>query len=90
MKSEDYDEFKKLSIQPLLDLFRNLNVKKINKIIYTSSSSVYGHENLSLHKKDALNRVYSSFKLACEKIIINYANKNKKILHFEIIQYLWK
>ena len=80
MKSEDYDEFKRLSIQPLLDLFRNLNVKKINKIIYTSSSSVYGlTENLSLHKKDTLNReLYSSFKLACEKIIINYANKNKK------------
>ncbi len=80
LKHQDYDEFKKLSIQPILDLFKNINVKKINKIIYTSSSSVYGlSENLNSETKDLFNReLYSSFKLACEKIIINYASKNNK------------
>ena len=80
LKYQDYDEFKKLSIQPILDLFKNINVKKINKIIYTSSSSVYGLiENLNSETKDKFNReLYSSFKLACEKIIINFANKNNK------------
>ena len=80
LKYQDYDEFKKLSIQPILDLFKNINVKKINKIIYTSSSSVYGlTENLNSETKDKLNReLYSSFKLACEKIIVNFANKNNK------------
>ena len=80
LKYQDFDEFEKLSIHPILDLFKNINSKKINKIIYTSSSSVYGlTENLNTETKDKLNRkLYSSFKLACEKIVINYANKNNK------------
>ena len=34
-------------------------------------------EKILIHSKDPLNReLYSSFKLACEKIVINFANKN--------------
>ena len=75
---KDYHEFQKLSFQPLIELFRHLNPKIINKIIYTSSSSVYGlKENLITETKDTLNReLYSSYKLGCEKLVINYSNKN--------------
>ena len=52
---------------------------KINKILYTSSASIYRiSENLNHKSKDNFNReIYSSFKLAAEKIILNYANKKK-------------
>ena len=78
LSSKDYEEFKRLSLEPLLYLFKHLDAKKINKIIYTSSSAIYGlRENLNTHTKDPLNReLYSSFKLACEKIVINFANNN--------------
>ena len=57
---------------------------RINKIIYTSSASVYRiPENLSNQKNDKFNReLYSSFKLAAEKMILNFANKKKKIIIF--------
>ena len=32
LKYQDYDEFKKLSIQPILDLFKNINVKKLIRL----------------------------------------------------------
>ena len=43
--------------------------KKINKIIYTSSSSVYGSVNDNLDQRDNRNRyLYSYAKLYCENL----------------------
>ena len=55
-----------------------MNKKKICKIIYTSSSSVYNiSQNISSTKPDKINRaLYSSFKLSAEKLIKNFFHKN--------------
>ncbi len=77
---KDYKKFCELSLEKISLIFQKIPSYKINKIIYTSSASIYRiSENLSHPKKDNFNReLYSSFKLAAEKLIINYANKKKK------------
>ncbi len=58
-------------------LFSNLNKSKINKIIYSSSSSVYNSIRKDYQFKDSNNRsLYSSTKIACENLIYNFASKN--------------
>ena len=56
-------------IQPAFD-------ELVNKIIYTSSSAIYRiAERLDNQRRDQHNReLYSSFKLAAEKLILNYAS----------------
>jgi FlaA1/EpsC-like NDP-sugar epimerase len=80
LNHNDYKKFCELSLEKISLIFQTIPSYKINKIIYTSSASVYRiSENLSHPKKDNFNReLYSSFKLAAEKLIINYANKKKK------------
>lgn len=75
---KDYIKFEKLSINSLTLILSKISSNKINKIIYTSSASVYRLvENINNQKKDQFNRtLYSSFKLASEKIILNYCTKN--------------
>ncbi len=53
----------------------NLN---INKIIYTSSSSVYGNNELC-HESDALQplSLHSSLKIANERLIASFCNENR-------------
>ena len=77
---QSYNQFRNLSLEKIFLLFENLPLNKINKIIYTSSSAVYRlSESISNEKPDRFNRqLYSSFKLAAEKLIMNYANKNNK------------
>ena len=79
----DYSEFEKLSIQKLTHILSKISPKKINKIIYTSSASIYRlAENVDSEKKDEFNReLYSAFKLASEKIILNYCSKNNLDYH---------
>ena len=55
----------------------------VNKIIYTSSSSVYGSLNSKLNIPDRNNRyIYSSFKISAENLIKNFCNKKK--INFDI------
>tara|TARA_B100001057_G_C22860473_1_gene954329 strand:+ start:1835 stop:4084 length:2250 start_codon:yes stop_codon:yes gene_type:complete len=77
---KDYGKFCYLSINRTIILLKNIKSSKINKIIYTSSSSVNDIAlNLNNTNKDNFNReLYSSFKLAVEKLISNYANKKNK------------
>ena len=77
---QDYKKFCELSLEKISLVFQKIPPYKINKIIYTSSASIYRiSENLNNPKKDYFNReLYSSFKLAAEKLIINYANKKNK------------
>ena len=80
LNHKNYKIFCELSLEKISLIFQKIPSHKINKIIYTSSASIYRiSENLSHPKKDNFNReLYSSFKLAAEKLIINYANKMKK------------
>ena len=76
-KLKNYNKFVHKSISELSILFDNLDYKKINKIIYTSSSSVYGSINENIFINDKNNRyIYSSFKLSAETLLKNYCNKN--------------
>ena len=59
------------------EMFSKLDVTKINKIIYSSSSSVYNSIRKDYQFKDTNNRsLYSSTKIACENLIYNFASKN--------------
>ena len=80
LKPNDYKEFVDLSLVKLVEILSNLQSKSINKIIYTSSSSVYNlDDGLRDSKKDQFNRVlYSSFKYSAEKLIQNYC-KSKNV-----------
>ncbi|SMF79386.1 SDR family NAD(P)-dependent oxidoreductase [Candidatus Pelagibacter sp. HIMB1321] len=75
-----YESFLNLSLVNLIKILSNLSIKNINKIIYTSSSSVYGiDEDLKHSSSDKYNRkIYSSFKYSSEKIIQNFC-QNRKI-----------
>lgn len=75
----NYGNFEKLSIRILVNILENIEPRKINKIIYTSSASVHTLiENIDNQKIDNFNRdLYSSFKLSSEKIILNYCLKNR-------------
>ena len=79
----DYSKFCYLSLNRTIVLLKNIKPSKINKIIYTSSSSVNDIAlNLNNTNKDNFNReLYSSFKFAVEKLILNYANKKNKKEH---------
>ena len=54
-----------------------LNPKVINKIIFTSSSSVYGLKDIKINLKDNNNRnIYAAFKFSTEFLIKNFCEKN--------------
>ena len=76
----NFRKFCELSLEKIFFVLETIPPSKINKILYTSSASIYRiSENLNHKSKDNFNReIYSSFKLAAEKIILNYANKKKK------------
>ena len=76
----NYRKFCELSLEKISLILESIPSSKINKIIYTSSASVHRiPENLNTKFKDNFNReLYSSFKLAAEKLILNYSNNKKK------------
>ena len=80
LNAKDYKKLCALSLEKISMILEKVAPSRINKIIYTSSASVYRiPENLSNQKNDKFNReLYSSFKLAAEKMILNFANKKKK------------
>ena len=80
MNKNDYRKFCDLSLEKISFILETMPSSKINKIIYTSSSSIYRiPENLNNQFKDKFNReLYSSFKLAAEKLILNYSHNKKK------------
>ena len=73
----NYHNFFDLSVNNLSSVLDKINHKHINKIIYTSSSSVYGSINDHNYLNDANNRqLYSSTKLLNEITLNNYCQKN--------------
>ena len=74
----NYENFSKNSILNISKLLDILNKKKINKIIYTSSSAVYGIDIEEKEKIESYSRsVYGSFKLSAEELIKNFSVQNK-------------
>ena len=62
----NYEEFTRLSSLELAKLLDSLDEKKLKKILYTSSASVYGSLN-SDDEIDYFNRtLYASSKILCE------------------------
>ena len=53
-----------------------LDKSKINKIIYTSSSSVYGLQNIDENSVGNNRNIYSAAKFLAESLIKNFCNKN--------------
>ena len=80
LNPSQYEEFVELSLSKLSLILSKLKSKNVNKIIYTSSSSVYNlNDNIKFIQDDKFNRtVYSSFKFSAEKLIQNYC-KSKNI-----------
>lgn len=76
---ENYSKFNSLTLEKLTLFLENFPYKKINKIIYTSSSAVYSiQKNLNGQHEDKFNReLYAAYKLSAEKLITNFANKKK-------------
>ena len=75
---KSYQNFFELGINNLSSILDNLNHKYINKIIYTSSSSIYGSINEHNYSDDINNRqLYSSTKLLNEITLNNYCQKKK-------------
>ena len=74
---KNYHNFFDLSVNNLSSILDKINYKHINKIIYTSSSSVYGSINDHNYLNDINNRqLYSSTKLLNEITLNNYCQKN--------------
>ena len=72
---QNYESFYDQSILKVAKFLDNLNHKKINKIIYSSSSSVYGSIGNNHYKNN--RDLYSSAKLASENLIANFCKKKK-------------
>ena len=73
-----YKFFVEKSILNISEIFDVINPKLINKILYTSSSSVYGSIGGKVNNVDKNNRyIYSSLKISAENLIKNFCNKNK-------------
>jgi len=79
LKPNEYKKFVELSLVKLTEILSNLKTKNINKIIYTSSASVYSlSEQLDEFKLDKNNRkIYASFKYSAEKIVENFCRIKK-------------
>ena len=74
----NYEKFIDQSSMDLSKLLDHLPQKKINKIIYTSSSSIYGLKKNEFKFNEKINRnIYAAYKLSSEEMIKNFTNKNR-------------
>ena len=73
---KSYQEFAKKSIFEISIILDLVDSLMINKIIYTSSSSIYNSINDNVNYIDHNNRnIYAGFKIASEVLLKNYCNK---------------
>ena len=76
-KITSYGAFVNKSVFETAKILDLLNPKIINKIIYTSSSSVYGLKDTKINLKDDNNRnIYAAFKFSTEFLIKNFCEKS--------------
>ena len=75
-KIDSFNEFYEQSIGRLSYILDKVNPKRINKIIYSSSASIYGSINDLHYENDNNNRtLYSSAKLLNEALLNNFCQK---------------
>jgi len=75
-KVNDYEIFIKKSIYELSQFLNKIKKKRINIIIYTSSSAVYNSINESDFKDERNRKIYASTKYAAENLIKNFCFQN--------------
>ena len=73
---ENYDQFFKLSITYLDKFFSKIKISQINKIIYSSSSAVYGDLVNNFNKRN----LYASAKILVENYLQNFNYLKKKLI----------
>ena len=73
-----YSDFIHQSLYNLSIGLDKINKKKINKIIYTSSASVYGLQNFDENSIDNNRNIYSTSKFLAESLIKNFCNKKQR------------
>jgi nucleoside-diphosphate-sugar epimerase len=75
-KISSYETFVFKTVFEIAKILDLLNYKIVNKIIYTSSSSVYGFINNKINLNDDNNKnIYTAFKISAESLIENYCKK---------------
>jgi FlaA1/EpsC-like NDP-sugar epimerase len=79
-----FSDFTKKSISDLAKLLDCLNKNKINKVIFTSSSAVYGIKVDNNFNEFSSRSLYATYKLACEELIKNFYAKVKNKNNFII------
>ncbi len=72
-----YSDFYSKSIGKLCKVLDKIDPKNINKIIYTSSASIYGSINEAKFKDDNNRYLYSSTKLLSEVLMSNFCQKKR-------------
>ena len=78
LKRQDYVKFYDQSLLFNARLFSKIDPRKINRIIYSSSSSVYNSVGTDYKFTDRGNKLlYSSTKIAAENLIYNFASIHK-------------
>lgn len=71
-----YEVFTKKAVFEMSKILDILDPNNINKVIYTSSSSVYGSISNNIKLIDDNNRnIYAGFKISSEFLVKNYCNK---------------
>ena len=75
-KIYDYETFIKKSIYELSLFLDKLRKKRINILIYTSSSSVYNSINENDFKDERNRKIYASTKYAAENLVKNFCFQN--------------
>ena len=82
ISTNSLDEFIDETVTLSAFLLKRLNYKLVNKILYTSSSSVYDSIENTMLSQDKFNRkLYGSLKLSNEKLFLNTANSKKIKCH---------
>ena len=75
---KELTKFYQKSILENINLLNRIDFNFVNKILYTSSSSVYGSFEKNNNFGDPFNRkFYSSIKLSNEKLFLNICEKRK-------------
>ena len=75
-KISNYEDFFELNFKLLSKFLRSLDTRSINKIIYSSSASVYG----DFHDHNGKRNIYALSKLLVENYLLNIKNLKKKII----------
>ena len=82
ISTNNLDKFINETIVQSGSFLKKLNFKLINKILYTSSSSVYESMDNTGFSNDTFNRkLYAALKLSNEKLFLNTANSKKVQCH---------